>query len=398
MALVNYSDSDDSDLEAIPEPKPSTKPSKVITFQKVVDRSNPGKIRVSLPQPVSQDNKDDDGHPAKRMKTGNGGLSDFKSFLPPPKRTGVISTDGLGGNMTRKIDFVAGVSLKTGAAPGFSREKRSSTELSESCSVDVDVETHGDYNPKGPDLSPAKASFESCQTPAEEVRLVGRPLIFKPLSIARDSAKKKKKQNELSKVSTAVQTTTSVPSTTEQASQQHQKLKVSLFSMSSEPSDPTGSNMTGDYEPIIYGINDKAQDSRFPSTDVDSNDEYAKTFQSAISESSAPMAGTQSLNDIASDLNLSAADRRKLFGRQKCGAVPQATKIINFNTDEEYQHNEELRAAGEQVVHNPVRSIAPGKHSLKKLVNAVASQKEALEESFAKGKSNRAEASSRYGW
>jgi hypothetical protein len=78
--------------------------------------------------------------------------------------------------------------------------------------------------------------------------------------------------------------------------------------------------------------------------------------------------------------------------------MPSATKIINFNTDEEYRHNEELRATGEQVVHNPVRSIAPGKHNLRQLMNAASSQKEALEESFAKGKNNRAEASSRYGW
>jgi hypothetical protein len=49
-------------------------------------------------------------------------------------------------------------------------------------------------------------------------------------------------------------------------------------------------------------------------------------------------------------------------------------------------------------VHNPVRSIAPGKHSLKQLLNATVSQKEALEESFAKGYANRKEASGRYGW
>ena len=104
---------------------------------------------------------------------------------------------------------------------------------------------------------------------------------------------------------------------------------------------------------------------------------------------------SQSLDDIAGDLKLSAAERRQLFGRQKGG---RATTIKNFNTDQEYVHNEELRAAGEQAVHNPVRAIAPGKHSLKQLVNAAQSQKEALEESFAKGKSNRAEASSRYGW
>ena len=106
---------------------------------------------------------------------------------------------------------------------------------------------------------------------------------------------------------------------------------------------------------------------------------------------------SQSLDDIAGDLNLSAAERRQLFGRQK-GGMKSATNVINFNTDKEYLHNEELRAAGETVTHNPVRAIAPGKHSLKQLVNAAQTQKDALEESFAKGRNNRKEAGSRYGW
>jgi hypothetical protein len=112
----------------------------------------------------------------------------------------------------------------------------------------------------------------------------------------------------------------------------------------------------------------------------------------------APVPVSQSLDDIAGDLNLTIAQRRQLFGRQKDGRLQSATKVINFNTDQEYLHNEELRASGQQTMHNPVRSIAPGKHSLKQLVNAAQSQKEALEESFNKGRSNRAEASSRYGW
>jgi len=133
------------------------------------------------------------------------------------------------------------------------------------------------------------------------------------------------------------------------------------------------------------------------------NDKHIPAITHTVSRSMASTpSAIQSLDDIAGDLKLSAAERRQLFGRQKGGganeAIRSATKIINFNTDKEYLHNEELRAAGEQVVHNPVRAIAPGKHSLKQLVNAAQSQKEALEESFAKGKSNRAEASSRYGW
>jgi ubiquinone biosynthesis protein UbiJ len=106
---------------------------------------------------------------------------------------------------------------------------------------------------------------------------------------------------------------------------------------------------------------------------------------------------TESLDNVADDLNLSAAARRELFGRGG-GDGQMAKKVINFNMDREYQHNEELRAAGEQQTHNPVRAIHSGKHSLQQLVRNVASQRDALEESFAKGKSNRREASSRYGW
>ena len=111
-------------------------------------------------------------------------------------------------------------------------------------------------------------------------------------------------------------------------------------------------------------------------------------------------AGPQSLDTIASDLNLTEAQRRQLFGRQrgKGGHDLSAISVVNFNTDQEYAHNEELRASGETIQHNPVRSLAPGKHSLKQLMNNAATQKEALEEHFASGKRNKKEAGSKYGW
>jgi len=402
MALVDYSDSDsdDSDAEAVSVLKPSAKPSKG-AFQKVVDRSNPGKIRVSLPQPALQDHKNEDEHPAKRMKTEGGGLSDFKSFLPPPKRTGQTSGGGLGsGSELRKSAPAAGASLKTGVAPGFSREPEPSSNLLESNLADLGGEDQMGNDARGSRLAPAKDMHENNQKPAEEVKLVGKPLMFKPLSVTRNPAKKKKNQSELSTASSTVPGTPLLSFTKTKVGLTPQKRNVSLFSMSPEPSDPVRPYLSGEYRPMIYGKSvDEEQDPELSTINEDStHDEYTYTSQAAASDPAAPMPGAQSLNDIASDLNLSAADRRQLFGRQKGGGVPQATKIINFNTDEEYRHNEELRAAGEQVVHNPVRAIAPGKHSLKQLVSAAANQKEALEESFARGKSNRAEASSRYGW
>jgi hypothetical protein len=370
MGLVDYSDSDDSGAENTPKAtKPAPKTGKE-TFQKVVDRSNPGKIRVQLPGAAAKDASPNDEPAAKRIKTGGGGLSDFKSFLPPPKRA-AQPTVSLG-NGTKGL--APGFRLKTGAEPGFSREA-----VQDAPGFDNDEIPN--------ETAPAtKAPEIATQTPAEEVKLVGKPLMFKPLSVARNTKKKPKTAVGV----TAATIGQSVSTSQTGAEAPAQKLKVSLFSVATEKDEPAAPS-SGDYQPILYQpAHDEPEDQAH---DADPCSNPTPTHQP-------PPPNAQSLQDIASDLNLSAAERRQLFGR---GGNPRssasATKIINFNTDEEYRHNEELRASGEaQAVHNPVRAIAPGKHSLKQLVNAAQSQKEALEESFAKGKSTRAEAGSRYGW
>ena len=63
-------------------------------------------------------------------------------------------------------------------------------------------------------------------------------------------------------------------------------------------------------------------------------------------------------------------------------------------------HNEYLRQSGALAdqVHNPVRSIAPGKHSLKQMVNMAQNNQAALEDSFAAGRGARSAAAGKYGW
>jgi len=248
-------------------------------------------------------------------------------------------------------------------------------------------------------LPAPKASLVEGQKPEEEVKLVGKPLMFKPLSVSRKPAKKKKPVAD--SVATGIPTNTT-PITPQNTAKARAKPKVSLFSLSAEPTSSASASQAsnGIYEPMIYELPNDEEDGADASYLNPTYEDYTPTTSQSQFEAP-PFVPTppvsQSLDDIAGDLHLSAAERRQLFGRQKGGAK-SATNIINFNTDKEYLHNEELRAAGEQVVHNPVRAIAPGKHNLKQLVNAAQSQKEALEESFAKGKNNRAEASSRYGW
>lgn len=387
MGLVDYSDSEGSDSDAPPAPKPaatSSATAKPAAFQKVVDRSNPGKIRVNLPSAAASGSAgaqpSSDEPPAKRARTGGGGgggaFSGFNSFLPAPKKSGGAAAKNQG---LRK-----GVSLKTSAAPGFSREPV------DGAGQDEDSKQGGADDGTDEDAYGSDAPADEPK-PAEEVKLVGKPMMFKPLSVSNNAKKKKKAASTLPTVPKA-----SKPQPTEQAPQAEKaapapkpKPKVSLFSISQEESSPVPSASGGEYQPMLY-------------TQQTNNTGYTETTTQGQSsgQNVAQSAGPQSLDTIASDLNLTEAQRRQLFGRQrgKGGSDLSAINIVNFNTDQEYAHNEQLRAAGETIQHNPVRSIAPGKHSLKQLINNAATQKDALEEHFATGKRNKKEAGSKYGW
>ncbi|ETN39699.1 uncharacterized protein HMPREF1541_05925 [Cyphellophora europaea CBS 101466] len=358
MALVNYSsDSEASDNEqSQPQPKPSSKTAKP-NFS--VDKSNPQKIRVKLADATPTNGTHEDERAPKRAKLG-GGFSGFNAMLPPPKRDADKPQPSKG--PARKV-----FSLKTSSEAGFSRE--SDAELRQLFSEQDSMRDNdqGDGDVGLPEV-PRK------NQPAEQPTK-GNTFMFKPLSVARG---KKKKPTGGTVKPAAPPPSEPVMQQTEAALAQPKK-KVSLFSAYTEEPDVPS---TTDHEAPLT-----------PEYD----DESAVTSSYASLEASASQAtDPQSLNTIAADLNLSTAERRQLFGRSKQHL--SATNVVNFNTDAEYAANEALRATGEQVQHNPVRAIAPGKHSLRQLVSAAQGQKDALEESFATGKRNRKEAGSKYGW
>ena len=389
MGLVDYSDSETSDNEQSQvtnalAPAPTKAKS---TFTKVFDRSNSGKIKVSLPHTILKDERDcsDGDEPrVKRLRMqGSGVFSGFNSLLPPPKRTVQVINAAIENGKSASVHVGAKINFKTGAAPAFTRDG----DLSK---------INGEHSPADT-LSATATEDIITSKPDEEVRLVGKPTMFKPLSVTRKPAKKKvSPANELGELRSSP-----LPA---QLKEVPPRPKFSLFSFSTDIDDlaQPSTSTSQEYEPLIYSNQhadgaDKALQNLGSSNQevsVLTNPQHSRT----VATPTPPVA--QSLSDIAGDLNLTEAERRRLFGRTKNSSSSQqsATKIINFNTDQEYLHNEELRASGETVTHNPVRAIAPGKHSLKQLVNAAQNQREALEESFAKGKSNRAEASSRYGW
>jgi hypothetical protein len=200
----------------------------------------------------------------------------------------------------------------------------------------------------------------------EEPKIVGKTTRFMPLSVA--NAKKKKKPIHGPKVPVAEKTAPHPVAAPSQQPTQNAtpveeppkaKPKASLFSFGGEETAAPTENSIA-----------------------------AQPQQMAVPSS------TNTLSDIASDLDLTPAQRRQLFGR---GGM-NAGNIAHFNMDAEYRSNQEMAASGETFEHKQVKAIAPGKHSLQQLVNNVKSQTDALEDKWAEGRRNRGEGGSKYGF
>lgn len=420
MGLVDYSDSDsDSETPQTSPPAPTTASSQPPkkSFQKLVDKTNPGKILVNLPTAAPSATSDE--HPAaaadepaaKRVKTGAGRFSGFSSFLPAPKAASSRPSTGpgSGGKPAPRV----GINLKTSSEAAFSRD------------AVFPPPAHGDeyggvdYEGGKPRLSlpppkvdpPAQPSIPEGQKPEEEVKLVGKPLMFKPLSVARNPTKKK---SSLAKAPAIV----SQPSAATQPSLQQSgstafaagsktdpppaRKKISLFSIADDTpivEDAPVADEKASYEPEFTSYDNSTA---YPDAQQYSDhQQYFGHTQPLAAASHHQNADPNSLDSIADDLNLDPVARRELFGRG--GTASRATtakNVINFNLDQEYRHNEELRASGalDQQQHNPLRSIKPGKHSLQQLVNAVQTQRDALEENFAKNRATQKQAGSKYGF
>jgi Mitotic checkpoint regulator, MAD2B-interacting len=393
--LVTYSDSEGSEDEkpqaGSTKDKTASTPIPDINF--VVDKSNPRKIRVNLQEKKADPttNGDQDGEPAPKRPRIGGGFSGFNSMLPAPKKD-TQSTEGkrTGTNGTPRKVF----GLKTGAEPGFSRESDAELkQLFAEQGTEAIAETRGERKSDEKDTSHAARVLTlppiSQPTPPKQ----GSMMMFKPLSVARNTQTKKKPPAKISGAIPSSQARLSNPVVVPEI--QASPPKVSLFSVGNSEEPPDASGTQVEYEPLVY--QGSVEDGGYKKLASEGEAAPAELQDSAphnISHEDQP----QSLDSIASDLNLSASAKRQLLGRNHKNASKISSFIINFNTDEEYAANEALRASGEQLQHNPVRAIAPGKHSLKQLVSAASGQKEALEESFASGRRNKKEAGGKYGW
>jgi hypothetical protein len=376
MALVDYSDSEESGNEQ-PKPVAPPKPAPKASTNFSLDRAS-NKIRVKLDDAPQTNASHEDEPAAKRARVGPGAFSGFNSLLPPPKRDADAKPQATSKAPARKV-----FSLKTGAEPGFSREadaelkhffaQQDAERGTTSAAKDDDVGI--------PDL-PKKAPDSEMEGPQQTIK--GNAFMFKPLSVGRNT-KKKKPVNGLPKAEKIV-----APPSTETDNKAMPVAdptppppkKVSLFSMHEQPElGPIAMPEEESHGPIDTDLDP------YPNT----NDIDHPPSQPTTSE-------TETLSSLATTLNLTPSQRRQLLGRQ--GTNASAIKVTNFSTDAEYLANESVRhnADAAAMQHNPVRAIASGKHSLRQLVNSAVTQKEALEESFAAGKRNKKAVGDKYGW
>jgi hypothetical protein len=395
MGLVDYSDSESETETVQQKPTPAAAAAPKKTFQKLLDRSaGAGKIVVNLTAAgtAAETSVEDEQRPAKRAKTvGGSRFSGLGSFLPPPKKTATApaaSGRRLGGAPA------PGVHLRTGAEPAFARG-----------GGDDDDDASSSLNLPAPHSSRGPSIPEG-QKPEEEVKLVGKPLMFKPLSVARKKAPAKNKKKDPGPIAgrsaPGVSAPQNGPTATILAAAQSTeppppKKKISLFSMGDDEPTPTTTPAapTGTYEPMFTSGPDPTPLEDEESDVTSAYPTYHQPPHHAQEEQHQTFA---SLTDA-----LSPAARRELFGRTDPNApssnlIPANAKVINFNMEREYAHNEALRASGAQQAYNPVRSIAPGKHSLRQVVNMAQSNQDALEESFARAKNSQKDAAGRYGW
>ena len=384
MALVGYSDSEGSEDEnSAPAPTPKATP-------KPQPNDAPRRIRVNLPAPAPEPEQDElQSRPAKRARTA-GAFSGFNSLLPPPKRAAPAK----------------GVALKTSSEAAFSRHPIPVRE-------DGGLES-GEQDMQSGDVAKNEGKKLQNEGQSEEPKLVGKATRFRPLSVANNRMKKTVRRPPVTTArplidgrngkegvatnSTAedVISATILPSTA-----QPPKPKKSLFSIHTGDDPSTSDNgkskpvaaLPRTYEPLdgLSTTDNHAANSELP---FPPNPTQQNPYPSD------PPSQQSTLEALASDLNLTHSQRRQLLGRNSNNtSKTSATSIVHFDLDAEYAANAAAAAAGEaSAPTRAVRAIAPGKHSLKQLVDNARGQQDALEEKWAAGRAERGEAGGRYGW
>ena len=105
-----------------------------------------------------------------------------------------------------------------------------------------------------------------------------------------------------------------------------------------------------------------------------------------------------SLYNLASQSGLNYDEISKYESRRNQSSN-EKIKVLDFNVDDFYQQNDELREKGLLDANKrPVQGLGGGKHQITTLLRSAMQNKDELEEMFAQGRRNKAAAGSKYGF
>lgn len=255
MNLTAYSDSE-SDGEAPAAPKPALRQAPKPSFNKVVDRSNPGRIKVNLPgastAQAAKDDRHDDAPPAKKPRLGGGGLGGFNAMLPAPKKPVVnaisATANAAAGKRGLGKGLASGVNLKTGAEPAFKREPRLEVEEYDENGNAIKKEPmkKEDFRallnlPQPKAEKKAEGSEATVEIPIpepQEVPKLAAPR-FMPMSVGKGKKKKSIVPRAVAGSTEKSKTSSTAVSQPLMEEAQQRKPKVSLFGVSKE-TEPSG--------------------------------------------------------------------------------------------------------------------------------------------------------------
>ena len=394
MNIVGYSSSEESDTEPA-----NTAKAAPISTQPLVQSSTPSitnKIRINLGAIAADEPSSEapEGSPAKRQRlVGGGRFSGLNSFLPAPKRsTGqTVAAASAESDNSQSKPRRAPFTLKTSSEAAFERGEGTPESAAAADAALAKA------------LSKRKEDITTPQLASEDGGKPKKKPMMRPLSVQGTKKKTKKRAGVLDSsdiVADKMELDLPAEDAAPQPQQKPTKPKVSLFSTNMQEADGTKSVSLGAYKPMLLDKeHDDAETTGDPSFAWAISD-HAMQAQATAAPNHQNMSepAPQSLEALYT--TLSESERRQLFGRKGVGDLSalEGISVKNFNTDTEYSANEELRASGEQQEIRTVRAINPGKHSLRQLVNVAVTQKDALEESYARGAANKKEGGSKYGW
>ncbi|KAK7206906.1 mitotic checkpoint regulator, MAD2B-interacting-domain-containing protein [Myxozyma melibiosi] len=182
--------------------------------------------------------------------------------------------------------------------------------------------------------------------------------------------------------------------------------KISGFSLglvAAEPEKPTTTGIpplpaqpTGVYKPLLLSSLPPLPTIDYKDSQPTAPAKASPPPQQDTTDTTPKTTAPQGIDSLVKEAGMTEQGLQILQGRHRNRNAP--IKIVDYNVDEQYSYNQNLRDSGALQTVQPVKGISSGKHQLRTLISSANLQKESLEEAFASGRRNKKESGAKYGF